>query len=479
MSRDPGLITRASSLHGGVPCVATHPPACCCSLSLFLSSARRRVVSSSSWCRFKRTDRPATGPLPVPTGSFFTTPTWSWKRRYTSRIGVDSIPESRSSGCQTQLDCAGYVNDSPGQLTAVRATYEGNYVPFQMGVDESREDYLFYFYGEGRFSACSDNCACSNGPGPSVVGRHACMSATLSGGTADDGSRFYLNHFSFYVPPGALGTYVVGLAEQDTNIATATQEALLPANFTPLRIEVATGACCVPQESQTECLETTRKPCRDMGGIWVEGCSCDPDDWNFVCCWDFECGTDAHCADGDGCTINRCAIGDLDYMPPFCQDPIPIELGAGECCDPSVEMGSLADTDGLGAIAPLDDGNDCTEGYCDAPGTCALGDQCGAVQQSSAAAYTPCDTEEPCMTDGVCDGEGICLAHRHQHDPMHAGRRLRLPGDARRPVRLRGGALHMPRGHAAFASSFRMSTAVSTRRRSSTSPSSRAHGPSR
>ena len=319
-----------------------------------------------------------------------------------------------AKGFQTTLDCAGYISGTAGELTAINTVFgDFAYTPFQMGIDKVRADYIYKAF-PGDFGGCSIANACINGPGGSVIGRHACLSASGQDGPVDPGAgeSYYVGTYSFYVPADARGTFTVGLSTDpnDTSLRSSlTVAPILPQTIHPVTITIATGMCCNDPTGTLFCSNVKLlSECDAVGGVWLEGQTCSGVDANSDGKDDgCGCGSNADCGDADACTINVCDIAPGDSLGE-CDAPVNVVVGADECCAGATAKGSLADTNGLGAIANNVDGDQCTDDLCDDPGSCVFGDQCGAPTNPPSADTTACDDAYDCSTNDLCDGAGAC-----------------------------------------------------------------------
>ena len=89
--------------------------------------------------------------------------------------------------------------------------------------------------------------------------------------------------------------------------------------------------------------------------------------------------TEVECDDGNACTVDTYVGGSCEH-----QDNTPPDM----CCDPVT-----------GLLEVIDDGNACTDDYCDVDGT---------VVHTPSAFGTPCDDADECTEDDGCDGAGTC-----------------------------------------------------------------------
>jgi choice-of-anchor B domain-containing protein len=98
-----------------------------------------------------------------------------------------------------------------------------------------------------------------------------------------------------------------------------------------------------------------------------------------------ECQTDADCDDGNACTLDSCEAraSTCNHIPEY-DDLI-------YCCNPET-----------GDLTSLDDGNDCTEGFCEPD---------GAINWFDMVFGTPCGdpSDTDCDNPDTCDGAGTCM----------------------------------------------------------------------
>ncbi len=320
---------------------------------------------------------------------------------------------------QAFLDCDTYQFYSNAVATgvcvqALGPNFQTTYVPYQMGIDTTRGDWIFTGYAA--LGAVNDTYDCvPDACGVTIAGRFVVSAAIYMGSLASDpGGWVYLGTFSFDVPLTARGTAEVGLNElpDRTMIKDSAGQAILPTVFSKMKITVETGMCCNGNgtEGTLWCIDGVIKgECDAILGVWVNGAECSEEDLNGDGVDDnCGCGSHADCADGDACTTNECVFENPGDLLGECLNAN-VSIDADECCDPTCVVGSLADLNGSGTVASNYDGNDCTYDLCDAAGSCALGDQCGVPTNPNSDAGDSCDDLNGCTTADICDGAGVCF----------------------------------------------------------------------
>ena len=219
-------------------------------------------------------------------------------------------------GWQTRLDCAGYSSGDVGTLIPVSDDFTlFGYEPYQMGINKNHQtagndDYIYHAF-PGDFAACNNADECS----PGVPGRYSCLSGSLLPGPLDPSEAgepfdsYYLNTFSFEVPPEARGTFTVNLntATEESSIRDADQIPIVPANFSPVLITVVAGACCGHPSAPLGCANgLLESECDLVGGGFNAGDDCfgvdvDPPDGLDDFCPVCTLGDNTTCADDNAC----------------------------------------------------------------------------------------------------------------------------------------------------------------------------------
>jgi len=275
------------------------------------------------------------------------------------------------------------------------------------GANKTRADYIF---PGGDFQACNVSNPCPD----AVNGWYSCLSGALAD-YADDGTKKYMNHFSFNVAAGAKGCWEIGFDPRTlyTQISDPDATPILPLAKYPAYVCVETGMCCYNIGAGTaDCTDgVTECECDALPtpSFWEAGATCPPPP--DTCC---QCLTDMDCADGDACTVDTC--------DPLCIcNNDPITVGADECCD-STPVNAAADVGGLGAVASFDDGDPCTDDYCDPGAGCEVlpdATHCGVPAHDLGPGNLCCEVDAeapdkpaPCTFDDSCnwycnDAEGV------------------------------------------------------------------------
>jgi hypothetical protein len=163
----------------------------------------------------------------------------------------------------------------------------------------------------------------------------------------------------------------------------------LPINlvgFNPGLIEIETGQCCDISQQPFVCLadDLTANECAARGGSYNADKTCDD-----PCA----CDSNAGCADGDACTVDRC-----DLANGTCSNT-PVAVGSTQCCDSSAGD----DINGGGAICNYEDNNACTDDSCSVgpgSGTCV----------NTPDATNACNDANPCTYGDICGGPGVTCA---------------------------------------------------------------------
>ncbi len=119
------------------------------------------------------------------------------------------------------------------------------------------------------------------------------------------------------------------------------------------------------------------------------------------------CIDDAQCADGNLCNgIERCVAGSCTAAPPLtCDDG---DACTEDFCDPAAGCGHH-DVACPATCGPADDGIRCSDGT-----ACTTGDTCSGG--SCVGTPLACDDGDPCTTDG-CDAQLGCVYHEEPHPP--------------------------------------------------------------
>lgn len=157
----------------------------------------------------------------------------------------------------------------------------------------------------------------------------------LVGPVTDDGTTKYVGTLVVDVPPGAMGTFTIGMIASSTEMRDENTQKIEPISVFPAKVTI-------------------------------------------------KCQTNADCDDSNACTNDSCqgngiCVNALSFNP------------ATQCCDPAT-----------GLIEPIDDGNECTEGMCNADGTVTQ----NPLAQGMICGNTAADT---CDAQDTCDGGGSCV----------------------------------------------------------------------
>jgi len=202
-------------------------------------------------------------------------------------------------------------------------------------------------------------------------------------GETDDGRKWYGGDLALDLD-GGRGTYTIcPLATAATFLVLDTGEIQI-GSFNCATVEVPVGKCCVVNDG-TCTDDTTKAECDALGGLHFPGSPC-----SAGC---IECVSNADCDDGDACTSESCNTTTGQCVRGLNFD------AATECCN-----------GGSAAITLKDDGDDCSDDFCDGTGSCENrpAGSCGTAAHSPTAAGGACDDDNACTFDDVCDGAGGC-----------------------------------------------------------------------
>ena len=313
---------------------------------------------------------------------------------------------SQLTGHQSTLNCALYYSNpyaGPNDLVASNTPcWPGPCAAGQIGFDKTRADYIFPL---GDYPACNVVNMCHpTDPPDSLNGWYGCLSGATSN-YDDDGTAKHMHYYSFTVPAGAKGCWQISLDPDPlyTTLKDPFGIDLVPLTRTPAYICVEMGMCCYNIGGGTaDCTDyVTECECDALDGnplthFWNAGEYCPPPPES--CC---QCTSDMDCADGDACTEDTC-----DNC--ICYHDA-VTVPAESCCD-STPANVAADVGGDGAIAGYNDGDPCTDDYCN-PGTgCAVDPYCGAPAHDLGPGNLCCEVDPaapdkpaPCTFDDSCN----------------------------------------------------------------------------
>jgi hypothetical protein len=183
---------------------------------------------------------------------------------------TDGNGDPALDGVQTRLDCADFHSGSEGQLVPSNEDFTpGPTVPFGMGIDETRTDYLLADAAtslpfcntvdccdgtqppclacDGSGEPCEDAADCPAGEScnvPVEVGYYGCILGIFIGDPVeDDGTAKYVTTYSFAVTADAAGTFTVGLDPDPDQTLVNAGPPLSPVLIMPALITIESPAC--------------------------------------------------------------------------------------------------------------------------------------------------------------------------------------------------------------------------------------------
>ena len=356
----------------------------------------------------------------------------------------DGSDTTQVSAYQATLHCPDYYTGVYGTLTPLDTPTimwgpEDPYPSFGIGVDKTRDDYIFKYAG-GDFGGCHLTFLCPDMVTPlafycgfATANPQPCIDVG-NGVNCIDEYR-YVTTFSFDVSSDAKGTFTVGLSPNPvlTSLKNQFSQNISPLGVVPTLITVELGRCCRvdPGVYLYGCTDgVLASECNTLGGQFAGGEECsgvdelplgDPDGLDDACI----CLGDEDCDDGNACTDDTCDLGTGECSS------VPNYNVATECCNPATGVAILIDdgdqctidacNESNGQVShDCDDGGDCDDGNgCTAEDVCVdYGTSC-PCEGTDINTY-PCDTVADCPTgaqncegdpnpgDGVMEGFCVC-----------------------------------------------------------------------
>ena len=218
----------------------------------------------------------------------------------------------------------------------------------------------------------------------------------------------YLGSLVLDMTADARGTFYVGFNPLPSQVADEFSIPVPMMGFVPGLITVTIGKCCYDIAGPSPGCAGGEKPKGEP--ITQADCDAMPGKTQFTpdvyCTGNLAvdcpvCLNDTQCPDNDACTVDTCVAGACVHTP--------VVVAAGDCCD-WVAVDHDADINGLGNMAPYDDGIFCTYDYCSKGTTTVPGDR-GLPLNAPKPTSVLCEADDdPCNTPfDHCDGAGACV----------------------------------------------------------------------